>query len=106
MSDTKRLLELKKNSEFSGELSTFVAQMKAVRTRLLEQLEDLTDDMLDFTPDIHKIETIGTLLLHIADVENSWIFENIDGEVIDFEKWKYAFPLRQTLDPPQLTGKT
>ncbi|MHA2042935.1 MAG: DinB family protein, partial [Candidatus Thorarchaeota archaeon] len=64
--------------------------------------EDLPDDVLDYSPDLKRIETIGTLLLHIAAVEWSWIFEDIDGEEMDYEKWKHAFALREE-NLPQLT---
>jgi uncharacterized damage-inducible protein DinB len=58
--------------------------------------------VLDYSPDLKRIETIGTLLLHIAAVEWSWIFEDIDGEEMDYEKWKHAFALREE-NLPQLT---
>lgn len=35
--------------------------MQEVRNELLTQLDGLTDDMIDFIPDIKAIETIGTL---------------------------------------------
>ncbi|MFX0202061.1 MAG: hypothetical protein ACFFCW_38610 [Candidatus Hodarchaeota archaeon] len=38
-------------------------------------------------------------------LEWSWIFEDIDGRTMDFERWKYAFPLRPTVQLPQLRGK-
>lgn len=33
--------------------------MQEVRNELVAQLNGLTDDMIDFTPDIKAIETIG-----------------------------------------------
>jgi len=38
MLDNKKLLELKRDTTFKGELSTFIAQRQEVRTELLEQL--------------------------------------------------------------------
>ena len=76
--------------------------MARVRSRLLRVVEGLTDEEIDYSPDMERIETIGTLLLHIAAVEWSWIFEDIDGKEMDYEKWKHAFALREE-NLPQLT---
>jgi len=95
-----------RDSKTEGTISFLLGQMADVRRLLLEQIEGLTQEELDFSPDINKFETIGTLLFHIADVENSWMFEFVDGQELDFEEWKYAFPLRQKLDPRQKTGKS
>ncbi|MFX1577800.1 MAG: DinB family protein, partial [Promethearchaeota archaeon] len=46
--------------------------------------------------------TIGTLLLHIAGVEWAWIFGDIDGKEVDYEKWKHAFALAPDVNIPQL----
>ena len=99
------LNEIKDGYPFEGRLGYLVGQMIDVRKLLLKEIEDLSQDELDYTPDINKFETIGTLIFHIADVENSWMFEAVDGQELDFEKWKYSFPLRQNLDPRQQTGK-
>ena len=98
-------LVISRNIQIKGSIGFLIGQMDDVRNLLLKEIEGLTQEVIDFTPNIHKIETIGTLLFHIADVENSWMFEFVDGEKLDMESWKYAFPLRQSLDPPQLTGK-
>ena len=88
-------------------LSLIFAEMEEVRRSLLREIKDLTQEQLDYSPDINKFETIGTMIFHIVDVENSWIFEHIDKEELDFEKWKYAFPLtlRKKLTPRQEIGK-
>jgi uncharacterized damage-inducible protein DinB len=69
----------------------------------MKRVDGLTKKELDFTPDEENIESIGTLLLHIAAVEWSWIFEDMDNLEMDYEKWKHAFPLREKI--PQLKGK-
>ena len=92
--------------EFPSNIQLLLAQLKQVRERLLEVISGINSDILDFTPDEKNIETIGTLLLHIAAVEWSWIFEDIFGLEMDFEKWKYAFPLRKSVNLPQLKGKS
>lgn len=98
-------LYIPKNFPIKGTIGFLVGQMENVRMSLLNEIKDLTQEEIDYTPNIDKVETIGTLLFHIADVENSWMFEAIDGQELDFDKWKYSFPLRQTLNPRQQTGK-
>jgi uncharacterized damage-inducible protein DinB len=75
-----------------------------IRERLLNIIEELDEEVLDYTPSERKIETIGTLLLHIAAVELGWILEDIYQEEIDYDEWKCAFPLRSSINLPQLKG--
>jgi uncharacterized damage-inducible protein DinB len=93
------------DNNIPGSLGIIFGEMEEVRRLLLKQVKGISQEILDYTPDINKFETIGTQLFHIADVENSWIFEHIDGEQLDYEQWKYAFGIREKLDPPQLTKK-
>jgi len=74
------------------------------RQRLLEQLEGVSDAMLDYTPNAQQVETIGTLLDHIAAIDWSWVFEDIDGLEMDYPTWKYAFALRSWSEIEQRTG--
>lgn len=90
----------------NSRLDQLLGQLILTRDYLLKETSELSIEELDFTPDIHKFETIGTMLYHIADVENSWIFEHLAGQEVDFEMWKWAFPLRLELDPVQRTGKS
>jgi uncharacterized damage-inducible protein DinB len=69
---------------------------------LLKKIEPLPPEALDYSPHGRRIETIGTLILHVAAVEWSWIFEDINDTAMDYEKWKHAFALREDID--QLTG--
>lgn len=96
---------LNRDSSLPEDLSTWLAQMNEIRERLLNIIEDVDEEALDYTPSERKIETIGTLLLHIAAVELSWIYEDIYKEEIDYDEWKYAFPLRSNINLPQLKGK-
>ncbi len=93
---------LRKDPSLPPRIATWVSMMEEVRRRLLKTVEPLSDAAIDYTPDERSVETIGTLLLHIAAVEWSWIFEDIDGKEMDYEKWKYAFALRPEVDLPQL----
>lgn len=96
--------ELKHNEELSLGIANFFAMFDENRSRLLDKIKDITDEMLDFTPDEDMFETIGTLLYHIAAVEHDWIFFDIDKIPIDEEKWIHAFANRFD-DVDQLTGK-
>ena len=86
-------------------LEKFLLMLVETRKRLFRQLEGISQKNLDYSPNINRIETIGTLLLHIAAIEWSYIFEDIDKKEMSYEKWKYAFALREDLVPIQLTKK-
>ncbi len=100
--DTKKL---KNYVELTPRVSHWYSMLQEVRERLLSIIGDLYEEMLDFTPDERNFETIGTLLLHIAAIEWSWVFEDIDGLEMDYEKFKHAFALRSDVDIPQMKGK-
>ncbi|MFW9922701.1 MAG: DinB family protein [Candidatus Thorarchaeota archaeon] len=97
--------KLTKDPSLEPKISLLYAQMQEVRKRLLRIIEPIDDNMIDFSPNEKEFETIGTMLYHIAGVEWSWIFQDIDGEELDEEKWKYAFPLRKEVNIPQLKGQ-
>lgn len=101
--DEKRIIVLNRSEDLSPSVALWFSMMDKVRSRLLKQVDGLSIEELDFTPDDKSVETIGTLILHIAAVEWSWIFEDIDGVEMDYEKWKHAFALRE--DIPQQKGK-
>ncbi|MHA2029228.1 MAG: hypothetical protein ACW99Q_07545, partial [Candidatus Kariarchaeaceae archaeon] len=56
-------------SNIPGSLGIIFGEMDEVRQLLLKQVKGISQEILDYTPDINKFETIGTLLFHIADVE-------------------------------------
>ena len=93
--DSKELITLDRRGDLSPRVAFLFSMMDKTRERLLRSVDGLSDEELDYSPDMEHVETIGTLLLHIAGVEWSWIFEDIDGEEMDYEKWKYAFALRE-----------
>ncbi|NHJ88118.1 MAG: DinB family protein [Asgard group archaeon] len=93
-----------KNYKLPNKLNSYYSQMVEQREYLIEIVLKLPDEALDYTPHERKIETIGTLLLHIAGVEWSWIFYDIDKQEMDEEEWKYAFSLRKDVDIPQIKG--
>lgn len=100
--EPKKLVTLDRRGDYTLRVAFLFSMMEKTRERLLRIVDELSDDALDYSPNMESIETIGTLLLHIAAVEWSWIFEDMDGEEMDYERWKHAFPLRE--DIPQLTG--
>ena len=92
-------------SDLNPILTKFLSMFEHNRSRLLEMLESVTNEMLDFSPDKETIETIGSLLYHIAGVDWSWVFEDLDGEEMDYETWKHAFALRKFHNISQIEGK-
>ncbi|MCK5410098.1 MAG: DUF664 domain-containing protein [Candidatus Heimdallarchaeota archaeon] len=93
--------KLKNYEELTPRVSYYYSMLQEVRERLLSIIDNLDEEMLDFTPDERNFETIGTLLFHVAAIEWSWVFEDIDGLEIDYNKFKHAFALRSDVDIPQ-----
>jgi len=98
--------QLTKDGKLTPRIAFLYSQMEEVRNNLLKMIKDIDDSVLDYTPDERTIETIGTLLLHIAGVEWSWIIGDLDKRELSFEKWKYGFPLRKGVNLQQLVGKS
>jgi uncharacterized damage-inducible protein DinB len=98
-------IALPMNEIRAPKLSLFLSMLQETRLILLRDIEGITQEVLDYSSDDTKVETIGTLLIHIAAIEWSWIFEDIDGLEMSFEKWKYAFPLREGVDLSQLKNQ-
>ncbi len=101
--EEKTIISLEMTEELEPRIAQLYAMLQKVREKLLKRIDGLTKKELDYTPDEKSVETIGTLLLHIAAVEWSWIFEDMDGLEMDYEKWKHAFSLRE--DIPQIKGQ-
>ena len=98
------LYELKHDIELTPGIAKFFGMFQDNRRKLNRILEGVTDEMVDFTPKEENIESIGTLLYHIAAVEIGWIFYDIDKQELDDNKWKYGFATRDE-NLKQLTGK-
>ncbi len=94
-------LSINSHSGFSSQLGRYVSLMEDVRRRTLEYIQALSTKQLSWFPN-SKTESIGTLLLHIAAVEYSYIQEDIMKRPMG-EEWKMAFPIRFNI--PQITGK-
>jgi uncharacterized damage-inducible protein DinB len=86
---------------FDPIIGLYVAQLDDVRARTKRYADGLTESQLAWHPN-PKVESIGTLLLHIAAVEVSWIQEDIGRKPMG-EEWKIAFPIR--FDIPQVSDK-
>lgn len=92
-------------AELSPRVALWYSIMQEMRERLLRIVKDLTQEELDYTLNERKIETIGTLLLHIAGVEWGWIFGDIDGQEVDYEEFKHAFALSPEVNIPQIKNQ-
>lgn len=101
----KRTIELNREKKLTPRVGLLFSMMEKAREKLLKRIEELTLEEMDYSPSGRRIETIGTLLLHIAAVEWSWIFEDIGDTAMDYEKWKHAFPLREDVDQLTKQGK-
>jgi len=75
--------------------------MEDVRRVTKRYVEGLTVDQLSWFPN-ERVESIGTLLLHIAAVEFSWIQEDIARRSMP-EEWIIGFPIR--FNVPQIGGQ-
>ena len=107
MSDSQtEINKLEKSTKLFPKVADWYSIMAKARERLIAILENLEEEALDFTPNKEKFESIGTLLMHIAAVEWSWIFEDIDGLEFDYERFKYGFALRPNVNIPQIKGKS
>lgn len=89
---------------FTPQIGRYVAQLTEARQHLKGELAHLTQEQLDWHPD-EQTESIGTLLLHVAAVEWSWMHQDIFG-ASDKEygaSWQEAMPIRA--DAPQVSGR-
>jgi uncharacterized damage-inducible protein DinB len=100
-----KVLKSNEFKELTPRVALWYSIMQEMRERLLKTVKDLTLEELDYTLNERKVETIGTLLLHIAGVEWGWIFGDIDGQEMEFEKFKHAFALAPEVNIPQLKGQ-
>lgn len=101
-----KIHEIVRDEKITPNLQFIVAQLIETRNRLLNTISKIPEEIIDKTPNSETIESIATLLDHIAAIEWSWIFEDIDGETMDEEEWKYAFATRSWSDVKQRTGKS
>ena len=96
-----RLLTLAPTPGFSPGIGRFVTMLKDVRQRLIRYVEGFSAEQLSWHPN-EMAESIGTLLLHVAAVEFSYIQEDIARTPMG-EEWKIAFPIRFGI--PQISGE-
>jgi uncharacterized damage-inducible protein DinB len=62
------------------EVGRWLAAMEDARADTLRELADVSPEMLDWRPDA-PLNSIGTLLYHIALIEASWLLDDIfEGE--------------------------
>jgi uncharacterized damage-inducible protein DinB len=103
MQDDKRaVVRLERPSELAPRVADYYAMMEKTREKLIRTVQGLETKQIDFTPTPDRIESIGTLLFHIAAVEWAWIFQDIGGQEMDYELWKHGFALREGI--PQIRG--
>jgi uncharacterized damage-inducible protein DinB len=94
-------IDLEPASGYVPQIGLFLAQMENVRLGTKRYVEGLTPLQLAWHPN-PAVESIGTLLLHIAAVEFSWVLEDIFKRPMGRE-WEIAFPIRAGI--PQVSGQ-
>ena len=82
-------------------IGLYFAQMEDVRRVTKKYISGLSPEQLSWYPN-DRVESVGTLLLHIAAVELSWIGEDIMRRRMP-EEWVFAFPIRFNI--PQVSGQ-
>ena len=98
---TARTLIIDGSSGLPQGIGRYWWKLEDVRQRTKAYVRDLTSDQLSFHPN-PRVESIGTILLHIAAVEYSYIQEDILRKSMG-DEWKIAFPIRFGI--PQVSGK-
>ena len=94
-------LSIRPITGFAPRIGSYLAQLEDVRERTKRYAEGLSSSQLTWFPN-PRVESIGTLLLHIAAVETSWIQEDIVRKPMG-EEWKIGFPIRFGI--PQISGE-
>ena len=94
-------VEIISPSGFPPRIGTFLGMLEDVRRATRRMVEGMTSAQVEWHPQ-SNVESIGTLLLHIAAVEFSWIQEDIMHKPMG-EEWMIAFPIRFNM--PQITGQ-
>ncbi len=94
-------IDIKPAPGYPPQIGFLLAQLEDIREDTKRYTRDLTPSQLSWHPNL-KVESIGTLLLHIAAVEWSWIFEDIFKRPMGPE-WEIAFPIR--VGKPQVSGE-
>ncbi|MFE8700120.1 DinB family protein [Cytobacillus sp. FJAT-54145] len=80
---------------YDDKIGDLVTMLEYTRATILEDIEDLTPEDLDFLPD-ESSNSIGALLLHIAAIEfvhQVFSFENRDLNNEELLKWDTALSL-------------
>ncbi len=86
---------------FSPRIGAYLAMMDDISAQIERYVTGLKEQELAWIPN-ERCESIGTLLLHLAAVERSWIGEDICKRPMG-EEWIPAFAIRFKV--PQISGK-
>ncbi|CAN7521037.1 DinB family protein [Rossellomorea sp. LjRoot5] len=86
---------IKNNGGYTKTMGELVSMLEHSRAVTVEEIKDLTEEDLDKRAD-GDVNTIGSLLLHIASIEfvhGVISFEGRDINKVELEKWKAALEL-------------
>lgn len=86
---------IKNNGGYTKTMGELVSMLEHTRAVTLEEIKDLTEEELDRVAE-GDVNTIGSLLLHIASIEfvhGVISFEGRDINEVELQKWKSALEL-------------
>jgi uncharacterized damage-inducible protein DinB len=89
---------------YTPQIGRYVAQLIEVRSDLKQEIAGLSIEQIDWHPN-DTVESIGTLLLHVASVEWSWLHEDMLGRPSEEYPgdWAEAMPIR--VGVAQISGR-
>lgn len=117
----KELLAVRPYPSRHDEIGRALWRLEASRLRLLDMLEEVDEDCLDWRPD-PRANAIGTLLYHIAAIEADWLYVEVleapfAAQIASLLRWPVrdgdgrlthvpAVPLNDHLDTLQTVRQT
>lgn len=88
-----------------AEVGRWLSAMEDARRDTLRELDGVPDDAIDWAPD-ERTNTIGTLLYHIALVEDDWLFVDVLEQPEHRERRTDLLPFPDRIEGERLTPIT
>ncbi len=104
MTDPREVLRLDPIADVP-EVGRWLSAMEDARRDTLKELDGVPDDALDWAPN-ERTNTMGTLLYHIALVEDDWLFVDIFGQTEHREQRRDLLPFDDRVEGDRLTPVT
>jgi uncharacterized damage-inducible protein DinB len=104
MPDEREVLELRPDADVP-EVGRWLSAMEDARRDTLKKLDGVTDAALEWEPD-ERTNTIGTLLYHIAFVEEDWLFAEILDAPEHPDRPRHLLPFPDRVEGQRLSPVT